>query len=471
MAIPAEPPSLDPQRDPIDARARDIAYYVYESLAQPNPQTGEPTPRLAKSWDVSADGRTYTFHLRPSVVWHDGAPFTADDVVYTFDYLRDPKTPASGVRSYVTPLSEVIAVDALTVRFTLKEPYWFALRAITDIYIYPKHLAERFDRRAPIGLGKFRFKAWKVGAAITLTRFEDYFGAKPAFTTLAFEVVSDATRRMTMARRGEIDVIERLTPDQWNESADLENSFERLHHVPDGIQVIGWNTARPVFADVRLRRALTMLIDRYDIVTNLRYGLDSVADSWFYPDAPEHDATLKQAPYDIEGAKRLLEELGRKNGMTFTFLYPASNPFYDQLAATLVHEMGLLHIEVRTERLEWAAYTERLRKHDFDACGLVWRVEPNSDPSSLWHSRSIADGSNWLSFSSAKADALLDAAHSEMDHAKRTALYRQFASILSEELPATLLFNRYNLSLVSKRFRHGASTPYGLFRYDDFVPL
>ena len=470
VAIPAEPPSLNPQRDPIDARARDIAYYIYESLAQPNPVTGEPEPRLATEWYVSADGLTYTFHLRPHVRWHDGTAFSADDVVYTFELLRDPRTPAAGVRTYVEPITSVVAVDPLTVRFTLKDRYWLALRAITDIYIYPKHLAGTFDDRAPIGLGKYRFASWTVGKSIRVTRFEDYYGVKPALATLDFVVVADASMRLAMARRGEIDVIERLTPDQWTQTSDLDATFERLRHVPDGIQVIGWNTARPVFADARLRRALTMLVDREDIVAKLRHGLDAPADSWFYPSSPEHNETLRQPPYDVAGAKALLKEIGRENGLTFTFLYPASNPFYEQLAALLADEMRLVNINVRAERLEWAAYTERLRKHDFDACGLVWRVEPSSDPASLWHSRSIQNGSNWLSFSNAKADELLDAAHIENDPTKRAMLYRNFAAVLTEELPATLLFNRYNLSLVSKRFAHGESTPYGLFRYDGFKP-
>lgn len=470
VAIPAEPPSLNPQLDPVDARARDISYYIYESLAQPNAVSGEPEPRLATHWDVSADGLTYVFHLRDGVRWHDGKPFTADDVVYTFDWLRDPKSPASGVRAYVAPIVSVEAVDALTVRFVLKDAYWLALSAITDIYIYPKHLAGTFDHRAPVGLGKYRFVSWVVGDAITLKRNDDYYGAKPALATLRFVVVSDATTRMTMAQRGEIDVIERLTPDQWRESSGIEDRFERLRHVPDGIQVLGWNTARPVFADKRLRQALTMLIDRQDIVQNLRYGLDHVADTWFYPGSPEHDAGAKQPAYDVQHAKEVLKELGRENGMTFTFIYPASNPFYEQLGAALAHEMKLANITVRFERLEWAAYTERLRTHDFDVCGLVWRVEPNSDPATLWHSRAIKDGSNWLSFSNARADALIDQAHAENDRTKRVELYREFARILADEVPATLLFNRYNLSLVSKHFKHGVSTPYGLFRYDEFVP-
>jgi peptide/nickel transport system substrate-binding protein len=147
IGMASEPPHLNPQLDPVDARGRDIAYYVYESLAQTDPRSFRPEPRLAESWDVSEDRRTFRFQLRRGVKWHDGQPFTAADVVFTFEKLRDAKVAATGMRGYVEPIVSVVAEDPHTVVVTTSQPYWFALEAITDIYIYPKHASAALETK------------------------------------------------------------------------------------------------------------------------------------------------------------------------------------------------------------------------------------------------------------------------------------------------------------------------------------
>ncbi len=489
IGMASEPPHLNPQLDPVDARGRDIAYYVYESLAQADPRNWRPEPRLAESWEVSEDHRTFRFKLRRGVKWHDGKPFTADDVVFTFEKLRDPKVNATGMRGYVEPITKVIAEDPYTVVFETSQPYWFALDAITDIYIYPKHVFAAGDfntheaNRAPVGTGRYKIVEWKSGDHLTLTKNKSYYGTPAHLDTLELIYVPDAAMRAQMIKNGELDVVERLAPEQWQEltkDAALADKFYRLRHVPDGIQWIGWNEAKPMFADARVRRAMTMLIDRDDIVRNLRLGLDVPAASWFYPGSPEHDATLTPWPYDPKGAAKLLAEAGWKdtngNGtldkdgveLAFTFLYPTNNPLYEQLAALITNEMRAAKIAVTSAKLEWSVYTERLRRHDFDACSLVWKLEPEGDPYPIWHSSSIGQGSNWVGFKNAKADELLEKARREFDREKRAAIYRRFSALLHDEEPITLLFNRYNLSMVSKKFGGVYSTPYGLFRYDDF---
>jgi peptide/nickel transport system substrate-binding protein len=125
-------------------------------------------------------------------------------------------------------------------------------------------------------------------------------------------------------------------------------------------------------------------------------------------------------------------------------------------------------IDVTAARVEWAVYMERLRSHDFDACSLVWKIPPRSDPYQIWHSSEVNVGSNFVSFTNSESDRILEAARTEFDDAKRSALYRRFNRILHREQPYTMLFNRYNLSLVSRRFGGIAPTPYGVFDYANF---
>jgi peptide/nickel transport system substrate-binding protein len=490
VGMDAEPPTLNFQLDPLDGWAKAIDELIYEPLARPNPKTWEHEPRLAERWEISPDQLTFTFHLKQGVRWHDGKPLTADDVVWTFKKLLDPTSKTMAVRSFLEPVQDVIGVDAHTVRFSLKRRYWYAFDAIAEINIYPKHVYAGGDfnthpanREPTVGNGRFKFVHWKTGDEIALERNNDYFGEPARLERIVFKYAPDPTVRVQLLRRGELDVVLRISPDVWrnvSDDPDVAQSFWRLRHVPNGLQWIGWNEGRAPFGDPQIRRAMTMLLDRDDVVQNLRLGLDAPAVSWFYPGSKEHDPHIRAWPYDVEGAKKILERAGwidhdadgvlDKDGkpFEFTFVYPAGNPFYEQLASLMIAEYKKAGITMQTSRLEWAVFTERVRRHEFDACSLLWQLYPRGDPYQIWHSGEAAGGSNFINFRNAEVDRILVQAREEFDEAKRMALYHRFSEILHEEEPYTMLFYRYNLSLVSKKFGGVYSTPYGLLRLDEF---
>jgi peptide/nickel transport system substrate-binding protein len=489
IAMEAEPPSLNYQLDPLDMWGKKIDDLLFESLARPNPRTFVHEPRLAERWVAAADNLTYTFYLRKDARWHDGKPVTADDVVFTFDILRAPSSKTMAIRSFLDPLAAYEKLDAHTVRFKLARPYWFAFDAIAEVFIYPKHVYGKGDfnthpaNRKPVGSGRYRFERWATGDEIVLIRNDAFFGERAHIQKIVFKYAPDSTVRVQMLKRGDIDVVERVPPDVWRtvaEEPEVAARFYRLRHVPSSVQWVGWNQDRIYFRDKRVRQALTMLIDRQDIVDNLRLGLDRIAVSWFYPGAPEWNERLRSLPYDPKRAADLLEDAGYKdrdgdglldkNGQpfSFTFLYPVGNPFYEQLAGLLQEDLKKVGIKVETARLEWAVFMERLRRHEFDACSLLWQLYPRSDPFQIWHSSEAHGGSNFISFQNPEADAMLEAARHEFDEQKRLAHYRRFTEILHEEQPYTFLFNRFNLSLVRKDLGGVYSTPYGIFRYDDF---
>ncbi len=488
VAMNAEPPSLNYQLDPLDAWGKKINELVMESLARPHPTTWVHEPRLAESWTISADQRTLTFKLRRDVRWHDGEPFDADDVIFTFDTILAPSSKTIAIRSYLQPLSGYTKSDAYTVVFTLREPYRYAFDAIAELFIYPRHIYARGDfnthpaNRAPIGTGRYRFVHWRTGDEILLRRNDAYVGPRAALDELVLRYVPNATVRGELLRRGELDVIEKLSPEEWRQlttDQEIATRFWRLRHVPNSLQWIGWNQERVFFRDRRVRQALTMLLDRQDIVDNLRLGLDDPAVSWFYPGTPEYDRTTPPWPYAPERARALLDEAGWRDRdgdglrdrdgapFRFTFIYPAGPPFYEQLASLMAADFQRAGIRVDTTRVEWAVYTERLRRHEFDACALLWEFTPRNDPIQVWHSREIDGGSNFVAFRNAEADRLLEEARRELDDARRIELYHRFNRILHQEQPYTFLFNRNNLSLVSRRLGGIVSTPYGVLSYGD----
>ncbi len=487
VAIDAEPPSLNYQLDPPDATAKMIHELIYDSLARPRADNFEPEGRLAQSWESSPDHMRFTFKLREDVRWHDGTPFTADDVIFTFKALLNKKHNTNVIRSFLEPLKSVQKLSTFVVRFELKRPYWYAFDAVSGIYIYPKHLMDGGDfnhhilNRAPVGTGPYVFTRWVSGDYIELRRNADYFAGASKPERMVFLYVPDATARIQLVRRAQVDVVLRVPPQSWRSLLNdtvVGAGFWRLRHIPNGMQWIGWNNRRSPFDDKRVRQAMTMLIDRDDIIANLRLGIDAKTASWFYPGSKEHHQSLKPLPYDPKAAVQLLNAAGWKDSdhdgfldaqgkrFEFDFIYPAGPPFYEQLAGLMREELKAVGIVVHSKKVEWSVYLQRLSRGNFGACSLLWQLYPRGDPYQIWHSAEAQKGSNYVAFKNAEADDILERARGVFDENKRLSLYRRFSEILQEQQPYTMLFSRYNLSLVSKRLGGIVSSPYGIIRLE-----
>ena len=490
VAADQEPASVNYQLDPSDTWARRIGGLIFDSLAQPDPNSWQPEAHLAERWEIDADGRTLTFHLRPGVLWDDGVPFTADDVLFTFTVLRDPKSKAAAARALLAPLESVAKIDEHTVRFRFAKRYAFAFSAISETAIYPRHLFAGGDfnnhpaNRAPAGTGPFRLVRWVAGERIVLARNPRYWGKPPALQQITFRILPLPEKRLQLLKRGEVDVIERLTPQLWDSAVQdpqVASQFWRLRHVPSSLQGLGYNERRPFFATSTLRRALTMLLDRGAMLRDLRMGVDTAAASWFYPGAREFSADLTPWPYDPAQAMRTLEAADwvdhdgdgvRDNhgvAMAFTLVYPAGNGLHRDVAVRVRDALAAAQIRVIPQSLPWVEYLDKLQEGDFDACMSVWTLMPHSDPYSVWHSGSGSDaGFNFVGFADPEADSLLEQARELADDGRRVAMYQHLNAILHREEPYTLLFHRYHLSLVNRRFGGIVSSPFGVLRYERF---
>ena len=231
-----------------------------------------------------------------------------------------------------------------------------------------------------------------------------------------------------------------------------------------------------------VRRALTMLLDREAIVREVRMGSDSVAASWFYPGSKEYNADITPWPFDPNQAAQLLDESGWQDhdndgvrdqhgiNFAFTLLYPAGNPIYDDLSDVIRTSLARAHIQVEAQAVPWSVYTERLGRGSFDACLSLWHMVPRSDPFLVWHSTATGTaGFNFIGFADAETDQILEQARTTGDPVGRSGLYHRFSEVLHRNEPYSMLFHRYNLSLVSKHFGGIYSTPYGILRYEDFL--
>lgn len=483
VQIDADPTSLNSNIDSDYWGSQIVANHIVQTLVSSD-RYDDPRfqlrPELAESWSISPDQRTYTFNLRRGVKWHDGAEFSARDVIATFDKVQDPTSKCASMRAYTQDIVSYESPDAYTVRFQVNQPYFLMMDGVfASVIIQPAHIIKGMSgtayseaatnplNRAPIGTGPFRFIRWVNGQLLELARNDDYWGNKPHLDRLLFRIVREAPVSLELAERGELDVVSRVRAAQWVRlaAAPLRKTFNRSLYYDANYRWIGWNQLRPQFQSPRVRRALTMLIDRPGIINALEFGLAKPTDCHFYWASHACDASLPPIPYDPIQAVALLESEGwrdhdgdgirDKAGLPFqfTFLVPSVSEEAARMGTKMKEDFYRAGIDVRLQRVEWSAFVRRVTNHDFDACTMLWASGPRSDPTQIWSSQSIDGGSNFVSFRNTSADELMQRARVELDDDRRDSLYRLFGKILYDEQPYTWIYVRPRMSLYSKRLR------------------
>jgi peptide/nickel transport system substrate-binding protein len=489
--LSAEPSTLNPITS-TDAYSSEIDGYIYEQLIKRDAQSLELVPVLAEKWEIADDHLTYTFHLKKNIKWEDGHPFTAKDVIFSFDRIMDPKVDAAHLRSYYQDIQKVEALDDYTVRFHYRIPYFRALDFCGEIPIVPAHLfkeGEDFNQhpigRKPVGTGPYKLLHWETGKEIALERNENYWGEKPALKRIIFKVITDPTVGLQVLKQGGLDEMG-LRPIQWEKQTQnkrFEENFEKLSYYQPSYSYIGWNTRRPIFSDKRVRQAMTMLVDRELILKKILFGLGTIVTGTFYVNSPEYDKDIKPYPYDPAAALALLKAAGwnyregeeglQKDGkpFEFEFLISSSSKFGEQLATMLQENLKDVGIKMSIRKFEWAVFIQRIEDQDFDACTMGWSLGWESDPYQIWHSsQAVQKGSNFVGFKNEEADKLIEEARREFDPQKRYKLYYRLQEIMHEEQPYTFLFTLKALEAVSRRFHNVVVYPLGLSPLYWWVP-
>ena len=487
--MPAEPATLNPVTA-TDVYEGMVNSFIYESLLKRDNRTLELVPFLAQTLDASSDHLSYTFTLRDGLRWGDGMPLTADDVVFTFEIVRDPAVDAPHLRNYYRNLEKVQALDNRTVRFTFSKPYFKSLEMIGGMSIIPRHIFAKGDfntnphGRSPIGSGPYKFVKWETGKEIVLSRNEDYWGKKPHLKKIVFKIITDETVALQVLKRGEMDLMG-LTPVQWTRQTrrrKFTRKFDKLQYYLPGYSFIGWNMRRPYFSDKRVRRAMTMVLDRESILKNLRYGLGQIVTGNFFYESRDYDKDIKPWPHDPRKAAALMDEAGwtdsdgdgirDKDGVPFRFEFTivSGSQFAEQMATILKEELRKVGVDMLIRPLEWALFTEVLDDRSFDAVIMGWSLPVEADPYQVWHSSQAEKGSNFVGFVNQEADEIIEKARTTFDQSTRAGYYRRFHEILHDEQPYTFLFVNKSLVAPDKRFENVKVYPLGLDPTEWYVP-
>ncbi len=468
----AEPGTLNPILM-TDANAAQVSSFIYETMLELDNETLEYKPMLAEKWEVSPNHLQFTFYLRKDVKWQDGVPFTADDVVYSYNVIQDPKIDAAVARVSFRDVEKVEALDKYTVRFTYNKPYFRALLVCGGISIVPKHIfndGQDFNthraNRKPVGTGPYIFKEWKTKQKIVLERNPDYWRAAPRIKGIVFKIIEDATVPFQELKKGEIDLSE-LRPIQWERETNtrsFESQFNKAKYYTPFYSYIGWNLRRPFFQDKRVRHALSMLINKQAILDKLLFGNAIMVEGDQYYFSNAYDRNILPDPYDPARAAKLLDEAGwidhdgdgirDKDGVPFKFdlYYAAGSIFASQLATMMREDLSKVGIKMGLRGLEFTALIRFVEERNFDAVTMAWGVPLENDPFQIWHSSQVNEGSNYIGFVNKDADAIIEAIRVEFDKRKREALFKRLQMILHDEQPYTFLFNPATMLAYSKRF-------------------
>jgi len=464
--IAGSPHYMNPLLSGYNEVDRDICALIFSGLTRLNGR-GEVEPDLARGWEVTLDGKTYTFYLRSNAYWHDGTPLTADDVVFTIGLLQDPNFPGPpDLGSNVWRVVTVEKMDRRTVRFTLPEPYAPFLD-YTTVGILPAHLlqgvragdlpAARFNLN-PVGSGPFRLDGVEIEegviTALVLRPFSRHYRPRPYLERVRFQFYPSYQAVLNAYAAGEVEGIAQVT------ASDLARArtFPSLNLFSAQIAEYGLvflNLGRsdlPFFQEREVRQALLYALDRQRIIDEVLQGQAMVAHSPLIPGGWAYSYDVPHYEYSLDTANALLDEAGwslpasgdgvrRKAGRRLAFtLLTSSEPERIGVAQMLAEQWASVGVTVTLKTASPLEVREALEKRDFEAILVHLALPGDPDPYPFWHETQVENGQNYAGFVHRRISEVVEQARYTVAREKRQELYREFQEIFAQEVPALLLY-------------------------------
>ena len=465
-----------------------ITDLIFSGLISSDEQ-GNPIPEIAESWNISEDGKTYTFKIKPGVKFSNGEELKAEDVAFTFTAICDPKYDGArtdaveklvGYEEYnkgdAKEVEGIKVIDDHTISFTLKEVKAPAIYDF-DYGIMPKSVYG-FEKGniqkakdlflKPVGAGPYKFLEFKQGQYVKLEKNRDYFKGEPKIPNIIMKVTNAKTVIQEL-KSGNVD-IDGITPNQQN--IELVKSAEFLDvqlYNRNGYNYIGFNLRDPKFEDKRVRQALTYGLNRQGFVDNFFQGYAILTNthaspvSWAYPD----ESKLNPYEFNQDKAKELLDEAGwkvnestgirEKDGvlMEIRWMTTADSKYVDSLIPIVKENWGALGIKVVPELMEFSTLTDKVNeKRDFDIYDMSWSMSTDPDPSwVLSKSQDVPGGFNAVGWHPDKSEELIKKGIEITDQEERKKVYQEWNELVNDELPYIFLGSNKSCNVVSSRVK------------------
>jgi len=444
------------------------------------------------------------FHLRHGVLFHDGHPFSANDVLFTWRAIMDPVNLSPRASDF-EPIEAIEVVDPYQVRVVYKRLFSPAITAWT-IGILPEHLLNRaaleaearakgltgdklahfgmrdsaFNRH-PIGAGAFRFVSWSSDEEIVLARFDDYWEGPAEYRDYVYRVLPDVFIQELEFRAGTIDSYGAEPHQVARYKKDPR--YQPFSRLGSGYTYIGYNLRQPMFQDVRVRRALGMAVDVEQIIRYLLYGEGERVTGPYPRTTPWYDRSVKPLPYDPAAAARLLDEAGwhlgadgirAKEGsrLAFTLITNHGNAQRKAIGTIVQDQWRKIGVDCSFQLFEWAVFLKDfINPGRFDACILGWSMGRDFDLYQLWHSsQTHPQQLNFVGYANPKADRLIEELRRTYDEATQTRLARRLHRVIAADAPYTFLFAPRGTTVLDKRIVVVRHNPDGSERYERIRP-
>jgi len=481
-----------------DVYASYVQDYIFESLLSRNPDSLEWEGLIANSWQTSKDGLTITFDMRSDVKFSDGKALTAEDVVFTFNFIMDERIAAPRDRAYLEKIDKVTAADKYSVIFEFKEPYFNALSLAGSLKILPKHFYQIYLTKPQVfneskglllGSGPYRIKdpkGWTPDQGIIeLGRNPRYWApVSSSFDRIIWKIIENDSARLTTFRNQEIDMYS-SRPIEYKKLLNDKQLIKRTQHFNymnpvSGYSYIAWNQKRQNkstrFKDKRVRQAMTYLTDRDRLNKEIWLGYAETAISPFSPRSKQHDKSLKPRKYNPAKAKELLLQAGYKDSdgdgvledkqghdFSFEMIYSQDSEDSKRMVLFLKDLYARAGIILKPKPSEWSVMIDLLTSRDFDAITLGWTSGVETDIYQYLHGNQVDENAdNFVHYINPELDKVIDIARATVDEDKRMPLWQKAERIIYEDQPYTFLVRRQSLSFIDKRLKNLKVTNLGL---------
>jgi peptide/nickel transport system substrate-binding protein len=432
---------------------------------------------LAEDYKILNNGLSILFKLKKNILWHDGQPFTVQDVQFTYQKLIDEKTKTPFSSNYLM-IKEFKVIDNYSFIVTYDRPFAPILESWC-IGIIPKHIFEKEDintskyNRMPVGTGPYILKKWITDQKIILEANPKYFEGKPYIAAYLYRIIPDQSVQFLELRNETIDELS-LTSDQWNAYDVFFKNYKKYRYPAFSFTFLGFNLLKEPYNNVKFRQAVSHAINKKDIIQGVLSGIGKEANG-IYPPQSWAYKEIKPYQYDKAKAVKLLSDIGftkDKNGMLLykgqqfeiNIITNQGNKARELTAQIIQEQLKQIGLKVNVRILEWSTFINQyVNEKNFDALILGWNTAVDPDQYSLWHSEQTNKGQyNFMSYKNKEVDSLLVKGRSTFDKSKRIKAYHRIQDIMRDDIPCIFLYYPENLVAIHKRFNGVELAPAGI---------